>query len=121
MAQQSQHNNANKTASNQPILLISTAPTVAVAKAIAEPLVAARQVACVNILPACHSIYRWEGKVEQDEEALLLIKTTQRRADEVIARINALHPYDVPEAIAIPITHGYPPYLAWLAAQTQPA
>jgi len=87
------------------------------AESLAEGLVESRVAACVNILPAVRSIYRWKGAVEKDDESLLLIKTTADGVPAVLEYIRAHHPYDVPEAIALKIQEGLPDYLAWLEAQ----
>jgi periplasmic divalent cation tolerance protein len=80
-------------------------------------LVGEHLVGCVSILPNVESIYRWEGKIESSTEALCLCKTTQSKWLPLQARLKELHPYEVPEIIALPITEGWPPYLQWLAAQ----
>lgn len=87
------------------------------ADALAEGLVEARVAACVNIVPTVRSIYRWKGAVEKDDEALLLIKTTAEGVPAVLDFIDTHHPYDVPEAIALPIQEGLPDYLAWLEGE----
>jgi periplasmic divalent cation tolerance protein len=87
------------------------------AEAVAETLVESRVAACVSIVPKVRSIYRWQGKVEREDEALLVIKTTEERTAAVIDRIRRVHPYDVPEAIALPIVEGLPEYLDWIAEQ----
>jgi periplasmic divalent cation tolerance protein len=96
------------------ILVFCTADTSDLAGEIASALVDKREAACVNIVAGIRSIYRWEGKVCDDGEHLLLIKTSKDRLDEVRATIRKLHTYDVPEIIAVPITDGDPDYLAWL-------
>ena len=82
-------------------------------------LVTHRVAACVNVLAPCHSIYRWQGVVEKADEIPLLIKTTAVNYARVEEIVRAQHPYDVPELIAIPITHGLPAYLDWLATETE--
>lgn len=84
---------------------------------IAHALVEARAAACVNILPAVQSVYRWQGNVETAAEALLLIKTTAARFPALRERILDLHSYDTPEIIAVPVTAGLDKYLAWLQEQ----
>ncbi|MBI3561239.1 MAG: divalent-cation tolerance protein CutA [Gammaproteobacteria bacterium] len=96
-------------------VVLTTCPDTALAERIAHALVEARHAACVNILPAIQSIYRWDGKLEQGREVLLLIKTEQTRLSEVERCIQTLHSYTVPEMIALPITHGHHPYLHWIS------
>ena len=74
--------------------------------------------ACVNILPGMRSIYRWQGAVESADELLLLIKTSVRRVEAMTSRICQLHPYELPEVIAVEVAAGLPAYLAWIAAET---
>lgn len=96
------------------VVLISTAPNLEVAHKVARTLVEERLAACVNLVPGVRSIYRWEGKVQDDAELLLVIKTTPARQEQAIARLREVHPYTCPEAIALPIQGGNPAYLAWL-------
>ena len=84
---------------------------------IASSLVTARLAACVNIVPTIQSVYRWKGAIEKDEESLLVIKTTAARLTEVIEHVVRVHPYEVPEVIALPIDDGLPAYLSWLRDQ----
>lgn len=107
--------------SEQPILLAMTnMPDMPSAQALARMLVDARLAACVNILPAVHSVYRWQGAIEEAMEVTLLIKTTQRRYPQLQRAILASHPYDLPEVIAWPLSEGHLPYLHWVAAETEP-
>lgn len=99
-------------------LLLSTCPDARSAEAIARALVGEGLAACVTRLPGAHSVYRWNGAVESAEEVQLLIKTRQARLDATIARLCELHPYDLPEAVAIPASAGLPAYLEWIRAQT---
>jgi periplasmic divalent cation tolerance protein len=96
------------------LLVLTTSGSEAEARKIAQALVERRLAACVNIVPRIQSVYRWEGKVEQAEEFLLLIKTVKDRGEQVRAAICELHSYDVPECIAIPIESGSAEYLKWL-------
>jgi len=97
-------------------IFVSTAPPD-VAPAIARTLVDERIAACVNIVPGVRSIYPWKGETCDDAESILLIKTTAARAADLTARLKELHPYEVPELVAIEIRdgEGNPDYLAWLA------
>jgi len=96
------------------ILVLSTADTLQLAEKIAEALVAAHEAACVNIVPGIRSIYRWEGKVCNEGEYLLLIKSSAEKFEAIQQRIHLLHSYQVPEIIALPISKGDPSYLEWL-------
>ena len=101
------------------LLVLTNLPNRAAADTLAQHLVESRLAACVNILPACHSIYRWKGAVETAEEVPLLIKTTEARYPALAAAIRERHPYEIPEIVALPVTRGLPEYLAWLVAETQ--
>lgn len=100
------------------LLVITNCPDEDTANAIALALVEARLAACVNILPRCQSIYRWQGAVDTASEVPLLIKTTTGNYPALEAAIRERHPYEVPEIIALPIAQGLPAYLNWLAAET---
>ena len=100
------------------LLVITNCPDEAVANAIALAVVEAKLAACVNILPRVQSIYRWQGQVESASEIALFIKSTAAAYPALEAQIRALHPYEVPEIIALDITQGLPAYLNWLAEQT---
>ena len=103
------------------LLVITNLPDRPSAERLAEALVARRLAACVNILSPCRSVYRWKGEVQRDEEHPVLVKTTAERYAELEAGIRALHPYELPEIIAVAIERGLPGYLAWVAAETSPA
>ena len=100
-------------------MVLVTAPSAEKAGEIARALVEERLAACGNVVPGLRSIYRWEGRVQDDAEALLLLKTTRRRLPALRARVLALHPYEVPEVLALPVEAGHPPYLEWIAASTR--
>ncbi|MBX3467524.1 MAG: divalent-cation tolerance protein CutA [Planctomycetes bacterium] len=100
------------------VVVLSTAPDDEVAARVARALVEGGLAACVNIVPGVRSIYRWEGKVCDDQERLLVIKTRAARQDDVVAAIKHNHPYTCPEAIALPIIGGAPAYLAWVQETT---
>ena len=102
------------------ILVLCTCPDEAAADRIAGALVEERLAACVNRLAGVVSTYRWEGEVRRGNESLLLIKTTVERFAALRERIVALHPYELPEVIAVDVARGLPPYLDWIAAETQP-
>ena len=84
------------------------------AATIGRTLVEERLVACANILPGIRSIYRWQGKIEDEPEVMLIFKTTEARIPALIRRVRELHSYDVPEIIALPILQGHEPYLDWV-------
>ena len=100
------------------LLVFTNVPDLASAQSLARTLVEARLAACVNLVPAIHSVYRWQGQIEEATKVTLLIKTTQRHYDELQHAIVKLHTYDVPEIIAMPVVAGYAPYLHWIAAET---
>ncbi len=98
------------------IVVFCTAPA-GEAKAIAGALIDARLAACVNVT-GVQSCFRWEGSVLSEPEDLLIIKTQKRLLDRLTSRIRELHPYDLPEIIALPIVGGYAPYLDWIGEET---
>ena len=102
------------------IVVFMTAPTGEEATRLADMLVGAHLAACVQILPEMESVYRWQGKVERQPEILLLAKTTRAKFDELEREVRALHSYETPEIIAVPITAGSTPYLEWLNAGLKP-
>ena len=87
-----------------------------VAEDIAGKLVTSKAAACVNIIPGVKSVYTWQGKVEKDEELLLMIKTQTHIVPRVIAEVRQVHPYDTPEVISVPMGLGSLPYLDWVEA-----
>lgn len=95
-------------------IVLTTCPDAACAERIARTLVEEGLVACVNILPPMRSIYRWKGKIEHATEQLLVIKSAAARFPAIRDRLRSLHPYELPEIIAVPIVDGLPEYLAWL-------
>ena len=95
-------------------LVLCTCPDLAVAKRIAESIVSQHFAACVNIVPGITSVYSWEGRIESEQECLMLIKTDSGRYTELERCILDQHPYELPEVIAVPLQHGYEEYLAWI-------
>lgn len=98
------------------LVVLSTVGRAEDAERIGRALVERGLAACVNVLPAVTSIYRWKGKVERDEERLLLIKTRAERFPALKQALVSLHPYEVPEVLALSIADGHGPYLDWLDA-----
>jgi periplasmic divalent cation tolerance protein len=109
------------------IVILVTAGSLREARKIANHLVEAKLAACVNVSQAVHSIYRWEGKVTDDREIQLFIKTTRELFPEIKAAISKIHSYHTPEIVCLPIIDGSPNYLLWVGdsvkkpASSQPA
>jgi periplasmic divalent cation tolerance protein len=101
------------------LLVFTTLPDAESARRVASELVASRLAACVNIGQPVASLYHWRGSVETADEVPLAIKTTAARYPELQARLLALHPYELPEIVAIPVALGHPAYLGWVAAETR--
>ncbi|MGC8968327.1 MAG: divalent-cation tolerance protein CutA [Thermus sp.] len=95
-----------------------TVPSEEVARTLARTLVEERLAACVNIVPGLTSIYRWQGEVVEDRELLLVAKTTTHAFPKLKERVKALHPYTVPEILALPVAEGNREYLEWLRENT---
>ncbi len=100
------------------LVIFCTCPDRQSAEHIGSVLVEERLAACVNLISGLTSIYRWQGKLQKEPEWLLLIKTTGACFEALRARVRALHPYEVPEIIALPISYGDPAYLNWLTENT---
>ncbi len=96
------------------VVVLVTAGSQEEAERLAQTLVAERLAACVNIVPGVTSIYRWEGKVQRDQEWLLVAKSCRDTLEDLIRCVQALHSYDVPEIIALPLVGGSEAYLRWL-------
>lgn len=101
-------------------MLYVTMPDEASALAVAATLVDERLAACGNVLPQMQAVYRWHGQVERAAEAVLIVKTTAALAAGAAARIVALHPYQLPCVVTLPIIGGNPAFLAWIADETTP-
>ena len=101
------------------LLVLCTCPGSITAKQIAQDVVEKNLAACVNTFSGMHSNFRWGGKVESADEFLLLMKTTADRYKALEQRIKTLHPYELPEIIAVPISTGLPEYLAWIETNTR--
>jgi periplasmic divalent cation tolerance protein len=107
------------TAPTDALVVLVTTPTPERAAEIARAVVEERLAACGNVVSGLRSIYRWDGAIQDEGEALLILKTTRARFEALKERVLALHPYQVPEVIALPIEAGSAPYLAWIAAETR--
>jgi periplasmic divalent cation tolerance protein len=105
---------------DEPIVVLLTAANGEEAVRLADMLIGAHLAACVQILPQMESVYRWEGKIERQPEILLLAKTTRSKFDELEREVRALHSYETPEIIALPVIAGSAPYLEWLRASLKP-
>lgn len=101
------------------LLVVTNLPDRASAEKLAALLIEKRLAACVNLLPPCNSVYRWQGEIQRDEEHPLLIKTARDRYAELEASIRANHPYELPEIIAVTIVSGLQAYLQWIFAETR--
>jgi periplasmic divalent cation tolerance protein len=100
------------------LLVFTNLPDRDAALVLARALVERRLAACVNVLGACTSVYRWQGDMEEAAEVPVLLKTRATRYAEVEAAIRELHPYELPEIVAVPIVRGLPEYLGWVAEET---
>lgn len=105
-------------ASPQDTLLVFITCPATTADALAGALVEARLAACVHLLPAGRSIYRWQGTVERAEEVQLIVKTSRARYAELEAEVRRLHPYELPEVVAVNLACGLPAYLQWIHEST---
>lgn len=103
----------------KPGLIFVTAPNQQVAQELTQTILAERLAACVSA-HAVTSVYRWDGKINTDSEVQLVLKTNIADFERIAARIKAIHPYEVPEIVATPITNGFEPYLAWIKENTVP-
>ena len=99
----------------RPAVATITAPSSEMAERIARRLVAERLAACVQLVEPIRSIYRWQGAIEEDREVLLIVKTAEDRIHRIHEVLRELHPYEVPELVAVPVTAGSSTYLSWLA------
>ncbi len=104
------------TTATEALVVLVTVPNGETADKLAEALVGERLAACVNVVGGVRSVYRWKGAVERDQELLCICKTTQAGVERLRARVVELHPYELPEVIALPIAAAHAPYLAWIMA-----
>jgi periplasmic divalent cation tolerance protein len=101
------------------LLVLSTCPGSITAKQIASAVVSDNLAACVQTIPAVHSVFRWLNRTDTADEYLLLMKTTTARYEALEQKIRAMHPYELPEIVAVPITAGFDQYLSWIDNSTQ--
>jgi periplasmic divalent cation tolerance protein len=101
-------------------LVVMTAPDRATAESLAKSVVGERLAACASLVPGLTSLFWWEGRVQRADEVLLLLKTQADRVPALIARAAELHPYDVPEVLALPVDAGFGPYLEWVRVESRP-
>jgi len=101
------------------VAVLVSAPDAETARRIGRTLVEERLAACVNLVPGVSSIYRWRGAVEEASEVLMVVKTRAARADALAARVQALHPYELPEVVVLPVRGGSRAYLQWVAAESR--
>lgn len=101
--------------------VVTTAPDSSVAESLATRIVEERLAACANVVPGVTSIFRWEGEVQRETEVLVVFKTTRAGFADLRDRIVALHPYDVPEVLAFPVSSGSDDYLRWVVREVEGA
>ena len=104
---------------HDPQIVLCTVPDDATARRLSTALVAERLAACVNIVPGITSVYRWKGTVETGPELLLIIKTVAAKYAQLQDRIRALHPYELPEVVAVTADGGLPDYFAWITSSLE--
>jgi len=101
------------------VAVLTTAPSAEVADRIGTALVEERLAACANLVPGVSSVFRWKGAVQRETEILVVLKTTASRVGDLRRRLVELHPYEVPEMIALDVREGHPPYLEWVRAEVE--
>lgn len=105
---------------SQAVLVLITAPSEAVASEIANALLDQKLAACVNLMAPVNSLYTWQGKIHNDQEVLMLVKSRlEIFTDRLVPAVRAIHPYETPEIIALPILAGFQGYLDWIEASTE--
>lgn len=97
-------------------VVLVTFPSSELASTIGRALIEERLAACVNLIPAVRSIFRWQDKITEETEILAMFKTTIAAAPQLVERVTQLHPYDVPEVLVVPVADGLAAYLAWVAS-----
>jgi periplasmic divalent cation tolerance protein len=111
---------AYRRAMTDKVIVYTTCGKAEDAENLAQRLIEGRLAACVNVVPGVRSFYRWKGKIENDTEFLLIIKTARGLVDPLRLELEKLHPYELPEMIVAPIIDGSPNYLAWLDQEVSP-
>ena len=109
----------NRQKNTSAIIIYCTCPDIETASRISRLIISQHMAACVNQVQGVTSIYEWEGKIEQENEVLLIIKTTDERFKSIQQLVSEEHPYELPELIAVPVTHGLPDYLEWITQCTK--
>lgn len=104
---------------DEPVLLYTTFPSVVEAERTGRKLVEAGLAACVNVIPGMRSIYRWEGKLEEAEEAVMIVKSRASHAEKITGTIKAAHAYDNPAVLVLPILGGSQPFIDWILTETE--
>lgn len=104
----------------RPVVVLVTTATTEEAETIAKAVVGERLAACANLVPGIRSIFFWEGRLQDESETLLILKSREDRFPELEARVRSLHSYTVPEIVALPLATGYRPYLDWLTETVLP-
>ena len=107
-----------ETENNNVCIVLCTCPNDEAAERISSAIVEARLAACVNIVKAIQSVFRWDEKIQSENETLMIIKTVSSRYSELESMLQEVHPYDVPEILMIPVGAGSPPYLSWVMDET---
>lgn len=100
------------------LVVVTNLPDRATAERIADSLVTQGVAACVNILAGCTSVYRWEGKLNHTDEVPMFVKTTREAYPRLETALRKLHPYELPEIVALPVSAGLPDYLNWVVQET---
>lgn len=109
-----------KKLSSQILVVLVTTATQEEASKIARAMVRAKLAACANILPTIHSVYRWKRKIVKEKEVLLILKTMAPRYPALEKKIKAMHSYEIPEILAMPVLGGFAPYIGWVHKETHP-
>jgi periplasmic divalent cation tolerance protein len=101
-------------------VVLGTVPDAEVGRRLARTLLDEGLIACANVVPAVVSLYRWEGEVQEEGETLLLLKSRMELVPRLLERIPELHPYELPEVLALPVAGGLPAYCRWVLDETEP-